>query len=247
MTNVRYTVVPPGESKCVWMTAGILSYQLCDRAFECDDCPLDKAMRNRMAPPGPAAAAAPAPPAAESRALRADFLYSDGHCWVERKHDDIVRVGIEPGLAGVLLIPRAVVLPPIGQQLRRGQVCVWVVMDEGTFPIMSPAEGEVVARNTRVSDEPRLLSLHPSDEGWLFHLRLGEERLEDAGLFTVAEAAGRFAGDAARLKDVLLGEAHRTPPPVGATLADGGLPLQSIADTIGAKNYFAAVRKIYAP
>jgi hypothetical protein len=27
------------------MAAGILSYQLCEREFDCDQCPLDKAMR----------------------------------------------------------------------------------------------------------------------------------------------------------------------------------------------------------
>lgn len=35
----------PKEQRCVWMAAGILSYQLCEREFDCDQCPLDKAMR----------------------------------------------------------------------------------------------------------------------------------------------------------------------------------------------------------
>ncbi len=33
------------EARCVWMLAGVLSYRLCNRAFECDRCPLDRALR----------------------------------------------------------------------------------------------------------------------------------------------------------------------------------------------------------
>ncbi len=43
-------ILPPDELRCVWMSAGILSYQLCDRAFDCDHCALDQAMRPHFAP-----------------------------------------------------------------------------------------------------------------------------------------------------------------------------------------------------
>jgi len=34
-----------GPARCVWMTAGVVSYRLCNRAFDCDHCPLDRALR----------------------------------------------------------------------------------------------------------------------------------------------------------------------------------------------------------
>ncbi len=39
-------VVPAGESRCVWMLAGVLTCWLCDRDLECDGCPLDAALRH---------------------------------------------------------------------------------------------------------------------------------------------------------------------------------------------------------
>lgn len=33
------------DQACVWMSAGLLRFWLCDRAFNCDDCPLDRALR----------------------------------------------------------------------------------------------------------------------------------------------------------------------------------------------------------
>ena len=46
-SSSSYPVSPP-EQRCVWMSAGILTYQLCDRGFDCANCPLDKAMRNMV-------------------------------------------------------------------------------------------------------------------------------------------------------------------------------------------------------
>jgi hypothetical protein len=31
--------------KCVWMQAGNVDYKLCDREYECDECPFDQAIR----------------------------------------------------------------------------------------------------------------------------------------------------------------------------------------------------------
>ena len=30
---------------CVWMRAGVIRFWLCDRDFDCDNCPLDAALR----------------------------------------------------------------------------------------------------------------------------------------------------------------------------------------------------------
>jgi glycine cleavage system H lipoate-binding protein len=75
-----HSIVPPEEAPCVWMTAGILSYQLCERGFDCDRCPLDAALRMHF--PSRRPAAADAPPEPERRALPPDRLYSRGHCWL---------------------------------------------------------------------------------------------------------------------------------------------------------------------
>ncbi|MCS6815782.1 MAG: glycine cleavage system protein H [Blastocatellia bacterium] len=35
--------------KCVWMLAGIVDYKLCDRDYECEQCPFDRAFREQTA------------------------------------------------------------------------------------------------------------------------------------------------------------------------------------------------------
>lgn len=48
----------PRALPCVWMTAGVINYRLCDREFECESCPFDAAIRGRgrrpVAPRSPA-------------------------------------------------------------------------------------------------------------------------------------------------------------------------------------------------
>jgi glycine cleavage system H protein len=229
MTRERYDVIPPDELRCCWMTAGVLAYQLCDRSFDCEHCPLDAALRKHLPPPARRGAA--------PRARR----YSANHCWVDRRRGNTVRVGIEPQLAGALLPARAVVLPSVGQELRRGQSCVWIVMDGETFPVASPLDGQVSAFNRKVIGEPPLL--HAAEEGWLFQLRTTPQALEEAGLLGDREAAARYALDAARLSEALVAETST--PHVGVTLADGGRPLPSAADLLGAKRYVDVLRRLF--
>jgi hypothetical protein len=49
---------PAGVLPCVWMSAGLVAYKLCDRGFECDGCPFDQAMRGSPPRRAPASSAA---------------------------------------------------------------------------------------------------------------------------------------------------------------------------------------------
>jgi hypothetical protein len=58
MQSQPYTATAPPPppvrvEPCVWMSAGLVAYKLCDRGFECESCPFDQAMRGEL-PPGPA-------------------------------------------------------------------------------------------------------------------------------------------------------------------------------------------------
>ncbi|MGO9481394.1 MAG: glycine cleavage system protein H [Candidatus Kryptoniota bacterium] len=43
-------VIPTGESSCVWVDAGLVSYKLCDSGFECENCGFDHVMRHQSQP-----------------------------------------------------------------------------------------------------------------------------------------------------------------------------------------------------
>jgi len=33
------------SQKCIWMECGYVEYKLCDRDFDCENCPFDKAIK----------------------------------------------------------------------------------------------------------------------------------------------------------------------------------------------------------
>ena len=243
----RYHIIPPNENRCVWMTAGVLQYQLCDREYQCEECPLDSAIRRQVRPPA-AGADAPhtRPSAAQEPALREGCRYSRNHCWIQTVAPRLLRVGIEPGFAKVIGRPKAVVLPPHAQAVHSGQTCAWIVTTGGTLPLEAPVGGSVQTANPLLRESPHLLRQHPCDEGWLYELAGDEHGLEAASLVSPDRIAEIYAADESRFLTALAGMLRGNQPDAGFTLADIEQRLDSILDFVGPTNYFNAVRQIYA-
>ncbi len=253
----RPQVLGERGQRCVWMSAGVLSYQLCERGFDCDHCPLDAALRTRFARNGvdaPADAERPLQPTGRTR-LPADRLYSRGHTWVKpmrRSRDGrrtVACVGLEPGLAAALLAPKTVVLPAVWDRLQRRHHHAWIVMDGGTLPIEAPTDGAVTAIHHELAGEPKTLARAPLGEGWLLEMELTDAELKAGRLMTAEAAEREYATGAARFQGLVARALGGTGPavdsPVGPTLQDGGVPLQNISDMLGPARYFGLLLQVY--
>ena len=64
-------------ARCVWMLAGVVSYRLCNRAFDCDHCPLDRALREGARTPQGRALNDSLFPARQSCGKTASHLFVD--------------------------------------------------------------------------------------------------------------------------------------------------------------------------
>jgi len=243
-SNKKWHIVPPEEMRCVWMTAGILSYQLCDREFECDSCPLDAAIRNHL-PRKRDENGNPKVSFTDQQELRDDRLYSRNHCWAKRIGGNLVQVGIEPGLSAALLAPKAIVFPSAGQRINCGETCLWIVMEGGTLPMESPLNGIVRNTNPLLANQPHLLSRQPFDKGWLLELEAEAPSAEEPGLMSREQADSKYAGDQDKFLAYLENATSASHHSVGVTLADGGQRLQNIADMLGPTKYFALLKKAF--
>lgn len=63
------TGTPEGVLPCVWMSAGLIAFKLCDREGECESCPFDRAMRG-LGPLPEALRPGASPASARGRARR---------------------------------------------------------------------------------------------------------------------------------------------------------------------------------
>lgn len=232
-----------GALPCIWMSAGLVAYKLCDRNFECDGCPFDQAMRG-VPPrrtglgetPAPLAAAEPLSAAVAGR-FPGDRRYHPAHAWAERRPGGGVRIGIDSLFAALAGRPGAVVLAAAGSPLERGRSASWLVTRGELIPVPSPIDGTVRRRNERLAAEPGLAASDPYGEGWLLEAEVSGED-PDALLLDAAAARRR----AERRRAAFLAEAAALLEPgrraVGPTLPDGGLPLRDLEQMLGPGRYY---------
>jgi glycine cleavage system H protein len=220
------------------MGAGIVSYQLCDRSFDCDHCPLDAALRQRYSP----AKGVPESHAAGNGGELPDELrYTATHFWVRPLGPSFYRVGIEPSLASALLIPRAIILPDVGEQIRRSSPCLWFVLDETTLPVQALFDGLVISRNDSLTDRPYKVYFHPFDQGWLFDIKVSSTT--PLPFMNASNARRLYAADQTLFRDNLQGTLQSES--IGMTLADGGQMLQNVSSLIGPRRYYHLVGEIF--
>jgi glycine cleavage system H lipoate-binding protein len=165
--------------------------------------------------------------------------------WVNAVDEHRVQLGLEPGFASVLLSPKAVVLPSIGERIIRNKVCAWIVLDGGTLPVVSPISGKVCETNAYLAENPHAVCASPLVQGWLFELMIDGALRYDNDLLSVADAAQIYAEDGRRFQAMLSAELMKGGTDVGVTLADGGQALENLSEMLGPLKYFKLVRKIY--
>jgi glycine cleavage system H protein len=241
-----FHVIPPQESRCVWMTAGILSYQLCDRMFDCDQCPLDIALRQRFTHHDPKVDRKHmATPAKGIEDSSKGVLFGRKHLWMKRMGEGKVRLGIEPGMASVLVSPMAIVLPALGAQIARDKACSWIVLGGGTLQMISPITGHVTATNGMLAEHPHAVCASPLDEGWLFELSASITDFNDADVLPTADVARTYADDEQPLKHLLSAEAAREELENRQSHSDHRRAIERLSEKLGPTEYLKLLRDIY--
>lgn len=143
----------------------------------------------------------------------ADRLYHRGHTWVHQEDDGTLTIGLDDLGARLVGKADAVVLPEPGARVTTNGVG-WEVRRNGIpVRILAPVDGEVVA-------------LGGPDDRWVLRVRPDEQPPDTRHLLTPAEAAPWLLREFDRLQSAI------APEPVGAALADGGVPLDDLTPAI---------------
>lgn len=94
-----------------------------------------------------------------------DLLYTPEHEWVD--DGDPAKVGITDTATEALGDIVYVELPAVGDLVRAGEVCGEIESTKSVSELFSPVNGEVIAINSAVVDDPALVNTDPYGEGWL--------------------------------------------------------------------------------
>jgi glycine cleavage system H lipoate-binding protein len=218
------------SQRCVWMQAGLLTYQLCDREFECESCPLDAALRHQSTIDQ-----------SISKLLQHTRLYSRRHCWIMKTGNRVV-VGIEPLFASRLLGITDVELPQQGERLKPNRVSVTIVAERERVPVFTPCAGRVASVNALLQQDVHQLTDSPLDRGWLFEYHTRSVTQPNEPMMNAAEAHRKYEEDEIEFRAALQGLVGPAGRSVGATLTDGGESSRQIFSAVEPAQYYHLLR-----
>jgi glycine cleavage system H protein len=236
-------MIPEKEKQCVWMTAGLISYKLCNREYRCEECLFDRVMRNE------AVHDAGYPPATVSSGSRPPqiqgaLFYHQNHCWAQVESPDEVRAGINAILAALVSQVKTVVLPNAGDAVTQGQCFAHIIQQRHIVPLISPVSGTIFATNANLKNNPELIVSDPWDNGWLVTIR--PDTLEQDLRMLLCGSRAIEWYQKREQEAVLAGNSitDRDRAVIGPTLQDGGERVACLADTLSAEQYCRIIESL---
>lgn len=253
------------ELPCVWVSAGVLSYRLCDRQYDCEGCQLYHALKREAQggseavtlAAGTGAEAAPESAGADdpvARLLAAlgtgctlhlDRAYSAEGLWLAAEPGELVRVGMDDYTLRLLQPADDVVLPRPGVWLRRGAPCAWIHRGRMQIPLHAPLSGEVL----EVHSCPTVTAPagEPETARWWFVLKPHESLAMATGLYRNEALLNWFLGRVRAVHERLNGAMTLKGAGVGPVANDGGKPSGNLELVLGRGSFESLVGTLFPP
>ncbi len=106
--------------------------------------------------------------------------YSEDHEWVESKGDDLVVIGITDFAQEQLGDLVYVELPGVGDECTRGENISVIESVKAASDLIAPVSGSITEVNSRLEDEPEIVTEDSMGEGWFIKVKLSNpEELDD--------------------------------------------------------------------
>jgi glycine cleavage system H protein len=231
------------RNRCIWMTAGVISFKLCPLDYDCDDCDFHRVMRSQMRssksrhdPHGQASeewVPSSSPVGGNKLPL---FTFSPtwtderlklhpSHLWVQQAGSRNWRVGVDGLLAYILPPPEKVEWHNPDPDEAEDRVQIKVLTGPGEILLTAPLSGSLIQGNPELARRPGLLQQDPCGKGWLVAIDCSPRPSELERLY--ARAAGkRFLEEEAQHLRLLLKHRGIQVDQIGETLPDGGLQIR---------------------
>ena len=240
--------IPLGELKCIWMTAGVVDYKLCDKNYCCDSCDYYDKIRKGISD------LINNPESKESinnemnleekiqslltnYTFEEDLLYKENHTWVRVIDPYKVEIGLD-SVAGKLLPKNKVVILPVkGNCVFENKPCSWIAIEDDIFTIKSPVTGFVKEINSELVNNPGLLNDSPYNDGWLFRVQPTRFERDIKYLYSDKEFMKIVSQDIEKIRKKIMDSLVINNPSVGNTMMDGGKILNHFSDILGQKKF----------
>ena len=196
-----------------------------------------RAARDQLAPAKAAAAAIAeaANPVSEpvwvaGYQLPESLHYHRGHTWARVLDEETVAVGLDDFSRRVVGDVDRVRLPAVGSYQRQGRRGFEVGRKGRLAGLLAPVEGEVIALNEEVTEDPATVAKDPYGRGWLYKVRVSNlaENLRNLLNGRLAQRWTEDERDQLELRLMVL---------QGSVLQDGGEPSPDFAEHLDTQDW----------
>lgn len=249
---------PEGESACIWMQAGLIAFKLCDRAFECEQCPFDHLMKGGSTGSQAEGSAVIVPasfrhnsPAEQAKNTLQQSLYYDPDAWygagfwyVRQKDERLAEIGLND--IGLTFLPtvREVILPRPGTVLSIKQTAMWLIVSEGTLGLAPPCDGRV-QRNNPALLGALLQKPEEQRETWFSEIEVSSFRSAHKDLCKGARAAEYLQTQYREIVQTLQDALENTRKNQSISSSNRDLRPDYLEEMLGRKRYFHLVAQFY--
>ena len=106
--------------------------------------------------------------------------FSEDHEWIQSQEDDLVIIGITDFAQEQLGDLVYVELPEVGDECSRGENISVIESVKAASDLVAPVSGTIIEVNSRLEDEPELVTEDSMGDGWFIKVRLSSpEELDD--------------------------------------------------------------------
>ena len=100
--------------------------------------------------------------------------YSEDHEWVDAKKDDLVVIGITDFAQEQLGDLVYVELPEVGDECTKGENISVIESVKAASDLVAPVSGSIIEVNSRLEDEPEIVTEDSMGEGWFIKVKLSD-------------------------------------------------------------------------
>ncbi len=273
MSPTSHNIIPDGEHYCVWMDAGLVNFKLCDRNYECEQCPFDSVIRSQSGGKHTVTEpqcetkkriAAQQVESSESidaiirRSLDTNFqnissthlperrFYFANHTWLLPVDDKQCVIGIDHFLANVVTPIRSIATPQPPTHVQQNAPCAWLVRGTETLAVRAPITGEIIEVNPLLKNNAIRVNDDPYESGWLVKLS-PKHPVESLAPHDAAQFQHVIKQDSEKLQTMFHTEFQRSRPRIGTSMYDGGTIIDNIEQIIGTKKFIEIINRLLTP
>jgi glycine cleavage system H protein len=177
-------------------------------------------------------------PVVEGFSVPEEVHYHPGHTWAWMEGGNTVRVGMDDFARRLVGLVNRVELPKVGEWVRQGAPGFTVHRKGLNVRMVSPVEGEVVAVNRALLENPGAIHEDPYGEGWLFAVRTPDVKQAVRNLIPT-NTVNAWVGAAARALR------FKVTNRVGLAYQDGGEPVEDVVGELGEERWQELTREFF--